>query len=677
MHELVHVAQHGSQSWSVDRLKVSDPGDPAEREAESIASNPSLSGALAPVRARGHADPTLWRTWEPEKPGDCPARPPGVWIQKVVVDQEKAQSTTLQWNDGSVTASICSTGKGHCCVDERANPDGVAGTVSESRRVGSNLTPIGEDHTITDRLRVNNTWRFWNTFAPTRSIALHQHTTVTGTPLSHGCVRLPEETARAIFCGARQNVTRVEVRGFSRPDCDEPELQAEWRGDFAFAGATVKDGEKPDVARTIRENRTESRRILRESYGREPSESEIEQGAKGRMRIPRCGAQAAQPTTEESRAIPETGAGANVPSTSSELLVRTGLERFIPMIAGALEAARTLDGAQRSVHRVGRELWNAATAAARAGRADDRALYWARLALTRTIRQWEPRFRLSPTQRDNLIIGFDHASRGMETATFLARRAGKRLLISGFDPFGFELESYGLTRATNPSGAAALALDGRTISNGAVHGTVESVIFPVSYAAFDAGTVERFFGPFLRGPDHVDLIMTISMGAPDAGSRGTPGAGFEVEEWAGRRRGGGVTDDPGVRAVAGTPPGVGAGPEFIRGTLPSSARRALGRPSAIQAETEVVEIPAGSTTEVPRTSGPTAGSRAVAGSGAAFLSNEIFYRVGLLRLQSGATIPYGHLHVPFVSPNFADFASREAQTTRQVEQILTAMLADI
>ena len=672
MHELVHVAQEGHRSWSADRLRVSDPSDPEERQAENIAAHGSSAENRSTKGLRLSAltgEAKLWRAWDAEAPGDCPGRAPGVWLQKVVVDQEKAQSASLQWSDGSVTASICSSGKGHCCVDEAVRPNGVAGTVSESQRNGSNLTPIGGGHTITERLRVHNTWKFWNTFVPDRGIALHQHPTVTGTPLSHGCVRLPEETARAIFCGSRQGVTRVEVRGFSRPSCAEPELQAEWRQDFAYAGATVKDGEKPDIARIIRENRQESRRILRASYGRDLTESEIQQGMHGLLAIPRCGSEAAQPTDEERRAVPETGAGANVPSTSSELLVRTGLESFIPTMSSALAGAGTLDAARRGAQRVGRDLWTAATGLARAGRGDDRALYWARLALTRTIRQWEPHFRLTPTQRDNVISSFEEASRGMQGVTYPVGHAAKRLLISGFDPFGFDLADYGLTRATNPSGAAALALDGRTITNGAVHGTVESVIFPVSYATFDAGMAERFFGPFLRGPNHVDLIMTISMGAP--------GAGFEVEEWAGRRRGGGTVDNPGVTGRAGAPPGVAAGPEFIRGTLPASARRALGRTAPIRGETEVVEVPAGRSAAVSSAAGPTAGSTAVAGSGGAFLSNEIFYRVGLLRLQSGATIPYGHLHVPFVSPDSPDFAKREAAITRQIEQMLSAMLVDI
>jgi len=670
VHELVHVAQHGHEQWSPDRLRISRPGEPGEELAARIGREPPPGRGGPSLQAGDGADSTLWRTWEDPAPGDCTSLRAGLWLQKVVVDQEKAQSVQLHWSDGSVTASICSTGKGHCCVDETAHPDGVACTASGSQVNGSNCTPItsGTGFTITDRFRVFNTWRFWNTFEPARGIALHQHPRAFGTPLSHGCVRLPEETARAIFCGERQGITRVEVRGFSRPDCDEPELQAEWRQDFATAGATVTDGETPERARIIRKNREEAQGELRKSYGRALTPEEISRGSRGELAIPRCGASAAEPTTEERRGIPETGTQANVPTTSTALLAQSGFERFIPIMAVALRTASSFAGARRAVQSAGHELWNAATAAARGGRGDDRPVYWARLALTRTIRQWEPGFRLSSTQRDELLSTFEQASRGMDTVAFPAGRATKRLLISGFDPFGFDLLDYGRSEATNPSGAAALALDGRTITNGRITGRVESVVFPVSYAAFDAGMVEGFFGRFLTGPDRVDLIMTISMGAP--------GAGFEVEEWAGRRREAG-TDNPAAAGTAGVPPGLRAGPEFIRGTLPAAARGALGRTAPIQGETEVTEIPAGDTRPVYRPGGPTPGSTSVRGSGGGFLSNEIFYRVSLLRLSSGATVPYGHLHVPFVSPSMPDFSRREADSTRQIEQILVSVLPSI
>jgi pyrrolidone-carboxylate peptidase len=268
-----------------------------------------------------------------------------------------------------------------------------------------------------------------------------------------------------------------------------------------------------------------------------------------------------------------------------------------------------------------------------------------------------------------LIDTFDRASRGMATAQFHGPAGVKRIVISGFDPFGLDREDYGETRASNPSGAAALALDGRMLTNGAFRGTVESVVFPVTFVAFDASMVENFFRPFLSGPRHADMIMTISMGGS---------AEYKVEQYAGRTRGAGVPDNRDVTpSHPGAPPGVAAGPEFIKGTLPGSVRGALGRTAPTSAETTVVETPAGKTSAVTSTAGPTPGSTAVSGSGGAYLSNEIFYRVGLLQVVEGSHIPFGHLHVPMLSPAVSDYATSRDQIVHRVEQILTAALPDL
>jgi pyrrolidone-carboxylate peptidase len=660
-HELTHVVQQGGGAWSPGTLRVGEPGDQDEMMAERVADDAS-------ARPGPGVGGVLRRVWESAKSPACAqGQPAGRWLEKVVIDQEKAQSVTLHWSDGAVSASICSTGKGHCCVDEK-DPDATAASVAESRANNSNATPIGSDFTITDNYESFNGWRFWNTFLGSRGIALHQHHTVTGTPLSHGCVRLPEETAHQIFCGARQRQTRVEVRGFARPDCAEPELQKEWREDFGSARA-VTDGEPPDLARIIRQNREESRQELHRAYGRKLSDEELKRGEQGTLEIPHCGSRGPEPSVEERRAIPDTGAGANVPSSASEFLARSRLERFIPALASAIDTSRTFSAAKAAADSTGRQLWNAATAAARAGKTDDRPLYWARVQLTRTIRQAQPRFGLTEDQRAALIDTLDKASRGMTTAQFRGPAGAKRIVISGFDPFGLDLEEYGETRATNPSGAAALALDGRTLANGALRGTVESVVFPVAFDAFDAGIVENFFRPYLSGPRHADMIMTISMGASGE---------YKVEQYAGRSRGAGFSDDRDVTpSRPGAPPGIAAGPQFIQGRLPGSVRGTLGEHAPTPGETTVTEIPAGKKSAVTSTSGPTPGSTAVSGSGGDYLSNEIFYRVGLLTLTAGSKIPFGHLHVPMLSPAMANYATARDQIVHRVEQILTAALPDL
>ena len=643
-HELTHVVQQN--------------GSQVQRSIDS------------PVAQRiSHARPALMRRWDPPNTGDCPTQT-DTWLEKVVVDQEKAQSVTLYWSNGQIESSICSTGKGQCCVD---TPEGVAASVAESKRSGSNCTPIteGSGLPIVDRRRTHNGWQFWNTFHAARAIALHQHHTVTGTPLSHGCVRLPLETAQKIFCGERQNRTMVEVRGYARPDCDEPEVQNEWQSDFRSAGR-VTDGEPPDQQRIIEQNRRSARTMLRRAYGRELTDAEIQQGAQGQLQIPRCGTQRALPNVEEYRALPETGAAANVPTDALAILNRSGFSHVGVALARDLAAARNVAAARRAVQSHGHDLWTRATARAQGTTAntDDRPLYWARLQLTRTLRQWDPRFTLTNAQRDALMQDLERASRGMDTISFGRSGNAKRILISGFDPFGLELPAYGGTRASNPSGAAVLALDGRSVSNQSINGVIQGVIFPVRYADFDASVVENVFRPFISGPNAVDMIMTISMGGI--------GSNFEVEEYAGRRRQAGIDDNLSQPQSRSSTP-AGPGPEFIHGTLPPSVRQTLGRTRPNTEESEVTEIPAGGTSPVHRPSGPTAGSTAVEGSGGGFLSNEIFYRASLLRLQSGSQIPVGHLHTPFLTPGLSSTAFEALRTSivNRIEQIVTAALPDL
>ena len=171
----------------------------------------------------GAANGMVMGTWD-DAPGEC-SDIGNKTIDRVVVEQEIPQSVTLHWNDGSIESASCSTGKGHCCVDP-ANPDGGACTVTGSRVNGSNCTPITErqGYAIRNRYRTYNGWVFWNDFVTSRGIGLHQYPRLDGTPLSHGCVRLERDTARKIFCGARQNDTKVQVQGFARPMCNHANL---------------------------------------------------------------------------------------------------------------------------------------------------------------------------------------------------------------------------------------------------------------------------------------------------------------------------------------------------------------------------------------------------------------------------------------------------------------------
>lgn len=690
-HELTHsIQQRGSSARAAaDSLDVDPPDSPDERAADAHADAVVAGRAtrVLPGQAGGTLARRLQRRWDAPNAGDCDDVPSDRWIRKVVVEQETPQHVTLHWSDGTLETSGCSTGKGHCCVN---TPDGTTCDRTRSRTNGSNCTPIsaGAEFPISDRRRQHNGWNFWNTFVPSRGIALHEYPVVDGTPLSHGCVRLPLDTARHIFCGERQNQTMVEVRSFSRPRCGHPQLRNEWRGDISGSATPGSDGE-------------EYRTIVRDGYGHDLSPDERADLLSEHPTLPLpppcpSGRTAAAPTVEERRALPEMSTpvrtvpdparqdptlpadaqpkamvpGRIDPTAGQQILADSGFEPLVPRFTAALAGAANLAAARAAVRKEGRNLWTIATRRAQQATGadtDDRPLYWARLQMTRALRSYQPSWALSAADRDALLLLFEDSSRGRDTASFAGAPKGtKRILISGFDPFQLQEPARG-----NPSGAAVLALDGQTLAAGSVRGRVEGTIFPVRFADFDAGRVESFFAPFLTGTNRVDMVMTISQGGS---------ADFEVEEFAARRR----TNDPAhldnldARGGPGGPnapatvetPGVAAGPQFLRTTLPGAVRGSL-RSAPLAGETEVTEIPAGGTAPQRRpTGGPTAGSTAVSGSGGNFLSNEIFYRTRLLRDSSGATVPMGHLHTPLLAvPTAATAAAFNAARDAIVARI--------
>lgn len=335
--------------------------------------------------------------------------------------------------------------------------------------------------------------------------------------------------------------------------------------------------------------------------------------------------------------------------------------------AKALSATKDEKEAEALVKKSGEDLWNAATSAAKGGGAgtDDRQLYWTRLMMTAELRKWSPSWikdadALGKLQTRMLQL-LEQTSRGMTSATFPADKDKKRILASGFDPFGFPNKS-GDIRQSNLSGAIALALDGETLTEGKVSARVESAVFPVRYADFNEGIVENYLRPHLTGANPPHLVMSISQGSSE----------FELEEFAGRRRstdkyadnlgefgGGGSPTKPIV------PPGIGSGAEFIPHTVPApmlgAMRGAAGRKGAITEETKVIDLPPGATATRDLEQGPgsTPESKktpglAVEGSGGGFLSNEIFYRNSLLQTSLGTKVPMIHMHTPQLPPGVAD-----------------------
>lgn len=342
------------------------------------------------------------------------------------------------------------------------------------------------------------------------------------------------------------------------------------------------------------------------------------------------------PTVEERRLDGE------VPQ---EILRRSGFAGVAPAFARGLGRADSYREARRLVAREGSALWRRAVdrvqgrgpAGGDLSRDDDRPLYWARLGMTRELRTWEPGFRLTERQRDALLAVLERTSRGHSDIDLPGDgQRGKgleRVLLTGFDPFTLDRD----VRISNPSGAAALALDGTVIQTEAGPARVETAVFPVRWRDFTRGAVEEALRPYLP---RVDLFTTVSQGRVGR---------FDVERTNGAWRGG-FPDNENVSRTETVPVADPASqPQWTTTTLPYEAITAAdtGR-FPVYDNTSVTEIPAGGTEPVVRPQGPTPGSTARAGGGGDYLSNEIAYRATLLRDRLGlhGTLPGGHVHTP-------------------------------
>ncbi|MFE8913913.1 pyroglutamyl peptidase [Streptomyces globisporus] len=322
-----------------------------------------------------------------------------------------------------------------------------------------------------------------------------------------------------------------------------------------------------------------------------------------------------------------------------EILRRSGFDAFAPRFERALARSKSYAQAQHTVTRHASALWQRAVDRAQGrgpatgdlSRGDDRPLYWARLALSRELRAWTPRFGLDDQRREALHSALETASRGQSDIHYRGHRT-KRVLVTGFDPFTLDRD----VRIGNPSGASALALDGTLVQTPDGPARIETVVFPVRWADFAEGVVERALARHLP---HLDLFTTVSQGRQGR---------FDVERTNGAWRGG-FADNENASSTGLVPVADPATqPQWTSTTLPyrQLTEADTGR-FPVYDNTGVTEIPAGGTQPVTRPDGPTPGSAARAGGGGDYLSNEIAYRVTLLRDRLRLPdLPGGHLHTP-------------------------------
>ncbi len=398
-------------------------------------------------------------------------------------------------------------------------------------------------------------------------------------------------------------------------------------------------------------------------------------------------------TVEESRLTEVLVPGAE--PVAAQLLAVSGFDVVVGELAEAMASAASLGALTDVVRTGGARLW--ATAVARAQGLtgsgsgstsgtldpyDDRPLYWARTATSAALRRLGSPHLETQHQRFALLRVLDRTSRGIDRDPWPQAEAGDvRVMVSGFDVYSLDTS----VRHANPSGAAALQLDGVRLEMPYGVVRVRSVVLPVSYGDFDQGVVEDAFGPVLRpGPDRADLIMTISMTA-----RGR----MDVERWAANARGGTPDNSRaqhfGSVARASHWPQPFDSPEWIETTLPYPAMIGAGTgPWPVVLKQGVREWPAGTWPDpaslVARPD-PSPGSTAAAGTGGDYLSNESMYRSNRLRQALGAwEVPGGHLHISALldpeDPAALTDAAFEADRRAVVDQavaLVTAAAAEV
>lgn len=258
-------------------------------------------------------------------------------------------------------------------------------------------------------------------------------------------------------------------------------------------------------------------------------------------RTARCAVDTTVPASYEERRLPNKLLPSDALSFSEQLLKASGFDKFGPAFAetlckDGLSGAASYDEAVVLLRREGQKLWQAALDRVQGrvvegplSKSDDRMRYWARLTMTKALRQWRPDFTLDEGQRAALEREFERASRGQYAIDFPEGPGVKRILVSGFDPFTLgnpDAVSNSNVRIGNPSGATILSLDGatRTLPDGS-KAVIRTFILPVNYGPFMEGMQEDTLGPWFKpGPKRVDASITMSQGR-DA---------FDLEHFNGR-----------------------------------------------------------------------------------------------------------------------------------------------
>jgi pyrrolidone-carboxylate peptidase len=336
--------------------------------------------------------------------------------------------------------------------------------------------------------------------------------------------------------------------------------------------------------------------------------------------------------------------------------------------AKQIEQARNYTALTQLVILYSRVLWEQAVISFdRLNDFDDRPLYWARLKMSKALRQAPAYADLFVNQQKRLQTKLEFLSRGAGDIKF-DRDVAKKILVTGFDPFFLDRN----INQSNPSGAAALALDDLLISFNEEDAEIESVIFPVRFVDFDRGIVENFLTSYLK-KHQIDMLVTISMGREN----------FDLERFPALRRSAQAPDNLNVYTGANlsTPfvPYLNEQqlntPEFVEFSLPAEQMQKAQGPYRININTKITTLVGGkSKTFTAHSLRELKNAISVQGSGGGYLSNEVSYRSLILRDKYIPLLPVGHIHTPRVK---GYSATANKVIIKQIKNMLSLAIKDI
>jgi len=348
----------------------------------------------------------------------------------------------------------------------------------------------------------------------------------------------------------------------------------------------------------------------------------------------------------------------------AQLAMPNVLKAFTPQISSFEQQFKELNNfksAKTLVQRFSFELWeNAKQRIINTNNYDDRALYWARLLSSKVIRTTSPKFSITQAQLNTLLTLLEEGSRGRTDLAF-SSGSTKKILLTGFDPFLLDRN----INQSNPSGVAALLLDGQVINYNGISAEINTVMVPVRYEDFDQGIIESLLAPYYA-LNNVDMVVTVSMGRTE----------FDLEHFPGKRRSvnapdnanivyGGTQTSPVIPKLNGRPL---PGNEFVKFSLPVNYMQNAKGPYKVIDNREVTTLE--KTYKAP-SYGELKNSIAVNGGGGGYLSNEISYRSIRLRDALNSSIPTGHIHTPRIQQFEPE---TEAKIVNQIKAMLEQSL---